>query len=146
MGAGMLAPLQDVGVVDEHHIAGRPADHLQTVPGRGGKGQAPAEHTAGPQLLQHSGHALLVDADQGGLSALHHAHGIAAGTGEIIDHIVGAVAPLHRLKTVQHPLIVLIPDVLKQRTLCQFLPGQHDSLSFLLHISHFLSYQSPAQM
>ena len=138
MGAGPLTPLQNMGIVDEHHVAGRAADHFQAVPAGGGKRQALAEHTAGAQLLQHSGDSLLVDADQGCLPPLHHAYGVASRAGEVVDHLVHPIAPLHRLKAVQHLLVILVPDVLKQGALFQFLWGQHRGRSLLLHISHFI--------
>ena len=46
MGAGPLTPLQNMRIVDEHHVAGRAADHFQAVPAGGGKRQALAAHTA----------------------------------------------------------------------------------------------------
>ena len=104
----------------------------------GGKRQALAEHTAGAQLLQHSGDSLLIDADQGCLPPLHHAYGVASRAGEVVDHLVHPIAPLHRLKAVQHLLVILVPDVLKQGALFQFLWGQHRGRSLLLHISHFI--------
>ena len=133
-----LAPLEDLGVVDIHHIAGGAADHLQTVPSGAGECQTPPENTAGAQIFHHGGHAVLVDADQRRLSPLQHAHGAAGRIREVVDHIVRAKAFLGGLETLQHPLVLLIADVLEQRALFQFLAGQHGPLSLPVAIITFM--------
>ena len=125
-----------MGVVDEKHLAGGPAHHLQTVPSGSGKGQIPAEHTPGPQLLHHGGHALLVDADQCRRPPLYDAHVVLLGVGKVIDQLVGLIRPPHRLKAGQHPSVLLVTNIPKQRTLLQLPGSQHIPLSFLLHIRH----------
>ena len=93
----------------------------------------------GAQILQNGGHALLVDADQGGLSPLHHAHGVG---GEIIDQLVRPEDPLDRLEAGEDFPVVLIVDVMKQRALLQLLLTKHMLIPFrcISHM-HKLSYQ-----
>ena len=137
MGAGPLAALEDMGIVDKKHIAGRPADHLETVRTGSSKGQGLPEHTAGSQLLHHRGYALLINADQQSFSPLNDPHRIPPVGGEIIDELIRTKRLLHRLKTIQHTQIILVGNVRKQRTFLQFLPCQHGAAS-LLHISQII--------
>ena len=128
----MAAAAENMGIVNEDHVAGASADHLQTIPRGPGKGQGLAEDPPDAQILQYRGHALLVNADQGGLTPLHHAYSVG---GEVVYQLVGPEGPLNRLETGQNFPVILVADVVKQRTFFQLLLTKHVLIPFCC-ISH----------
>ena len=113
VGAGILAPLHDVAVLHEQHLAAGGAHHLHAVPQGGGEGQGLPEHAPRLQPLQDGTVARVVQPHQLRLPADQHPHlpgALAVGA----DDLSGMKpAPAHA-EALDHRLHLLVRDVVKE--------------------------------